>query len=825
MSAEDKGLTSKEAEKRLSEYGKNTLPEKPPPSDISILISQFKSPLVYVLAVAGVITFFLKEFSDTIIITFAVFVNTILGFIQEKKANNALSALKKMIHAQCRVVRDGELIKIEVSEIVPGDLIFLKQGEKIPADGKIIESSRLAISEAVLTGESIPVKKSEDDKVFQGTIVTSGAGEMMVETTGAKTEVGKIASSVQEAQEKTPFEKQLGYFSKQLSILILILTLFVFITGIITGKPITEIFKTSVALAVSAIPEGLLVALTVVLAVGMQRILSKRGLVRNLLSAETLGGVTTICTDKTGTLTEGKLDVVEIIGDEDEIIKQAFITFDDPVMEPTLAWIKKEKSGKVKEMDGFLDKHKRIDSIPFSPENRYFASFNEWEGGNCAFVNGAPEIILDQSDVDENEAKSLKKIIDDYTREGKRLFGIARKKFPSTKKNLEADDLKKNLEWLGMIVFFDPIRKGVRPVLEKFQKAGIKVLLVTGDYAPCAVTVFRELGVDVTEKDVILGEELEKLGAEGVAGRLKELFAERSYGIFARTKPQQKLKIVEALKLNNEVVAMMGDGVNDAPALKHADIGIVVGQATDVAKESADLVLLDSDFETVVEAIEEGRGIFDNLRKIILFLLCDAFKEIVAVVGSIILRLPLPITATQILWINIISDGFPHLALTVDGKDKNIMIKQPRPPGEKIVSSWMKKLIFIVSLTSGLLALSIFTYLYKTTGNERLAQSVTFATLGINSLIYVYSVRALTKPLWKSNPFANKWLNLAVLLGLVFQIFPFVTAWGRNFFKLEVLSFFHWTLVLSASGIVFITIEVSKTFLLAKSPDGRAEGI
>jgi P-type Ca2+ transporter type 2C len=817
MGNEKGGLTSKEALSRLEKFGPNVLPEKPPPSSFSILISQFKSPLVYVLIVAGVITFFLRELSDTAIITFAVFVNTILGFIQERRANNALSALKKMMQAQCRVMRDGELVKIEVSEVVVGDLVYLKQGEKVPADGKIVDAARLTVSEAVLTGESVPVKKKENDKVFQGTIVTAGAGQMLVEKTGGQTEVGKIALSVQEAQDKTPFEKQLAYFSKQLSILILALTVFVFATGILTGKSIAEIFTTSVALAVSAIPEGLLVALTVVLAVGMQRILSKKGLVRNLLSAETLGGVTTICTDKTGTLTEGKLDVVEIIGNEKEVINQAYITYDDPVMDPTLAWVKKKNPGMEKDKSDFLEKHKRIDSIPFSPENRFFASFNKWEKGeNCAFVNGAPEVILESSDIEEDEVLRLKKLIDTYTREGKRLFGVARKKFPSDKKKLETGDLKNNLEWVGMIVFFDPIRKGVKPVLEKFQKAGIKVLLVTGDYAPTAVTVFNELGVDVTLKDVISGEELEKLEVAEVAKKLKELFKDKSYGIFARTKPQQKLKIVQALKMNNEVVAMMGDGVNDAPALKHADIGVVVGSATDVAKESADLVLLDSNFETVVEAIEEGRGIFDNLRKIILFLLCDAFKEIVAVVGSIIFRLPLPITASQILWINIISDGFPHLALTVDTKDRNIMIKKPRSPDDKVVSPWMKQLIAIVSLTSGILALLIFVYFFKTTENLRLAQSVAFATLGINSLVYVYSVRALMKPLWHSNPFANKWLNFAVLLGLAFQLFPFVTVWGRNFFKLEVLSLFHWSIVFLSSVVVFITIEVSKKIFISE---------
>ncbi len=815
MPAYEKGLSTKEAGKRLLLYGANTIPEKRAQTSFSILLSQFKSPLVYILLFAGIASLVLGELGDSAIILFAVLVNTLLGFVQERRASKSLSALKKILQLQTRVIRDSELIKIDTSKIVPGDLVFLKHGEKVPADGKVVESSRLSISEAVLTGESVPVEKAEGDNVSQGTIVLSGSGKILIERTGLKTEFGKIASSVQEVHEETPFEKQLNTFSKQLSLLVLGLTAFVFVTGIFSRMALFELFTTSVALAVSAIPEGLLVALTVVLAVGMQRILKKRGLVRNLLSAETLGGVTTICTDKTGTLTQGKLEVIETVGEIDEIIKQSFLTNDDPVMEPIPSWIENNKVRTEYESSEVNERHKRLDSIPFSPENRYFATLNRWdETNNMILVNGAPEVILKRTNVEEDENKKLHDLIDSYTKEGKRLIGLARKKVPLEKVKFNEEDLEENLEWVGMIVFFDPVRKGAGEVLSKFRKAGIKVLLITGDYAQTAVTVMRELGIEIDLRDVVLGSELEEMDGKDLEMRLNKLFSNSDVGIFARTKPQQKLKIVESLKEIGEAVAMMGDGINDAPALHNADIGIVVGEATDVAKESADLVLLDSDFKTVIEAIEEGRGIFDNLRKIILYLLSDAFEEIIAVVGTLILRLPLPVTAAQILWINIISDGFPHLALTIDPKDKDIMKRLPRSPKEKVVSLWMRKLIVIVSLTGGVLALSIFIYMYKTSGNLGLAQSAAFATLGINSLIYVFSVRTLTSPFWKQNPFKNRWLNAAVILGLVFQVLPFTMEFTRNFFRLEILSFLQWLMVFSASIIMFITIEISKNYLV-----------
>ncbi|MFV1916881.1 MAG: cation-translocating P-type ATPase [Patescibacteria group bacterium] len=828
------GLTSAEAKKRLEEFGPNALPKKPPPSDFRIFVAQLKSPLVYILLVAGLVTLFLREYSDATMIFFAVFVNTILGFFQERKASKALEALKKLIHPRANVLRDGKVQDIDVAEVVPGDIVILHQGDKIPAGGEVIEANRFFASEAILTGESVPVAKKVKDSVFMGTVVTSGIARMEVKLTGGKTEIGKIAILVQELDGDTPLRRQLAHFSKQLSFLVVGLVVFVFVVGLATEKEAGEIFTISVALAVSAIPEGLLVGLTVVLAIGMQRILAKKGLVRRLVSAETLGGVTVICVDKTGTLTSGHMQVVGVEGEKDALAKQAILAndLDDPIVIAAYDWARQKLAGsqsggqakaKIRELER---KHARLDSIPFSSKDRFFASLNKGgsevdsgSGNNTIFVNGAPEFLVEWTDLGSEEKKEIKDKIEELSKEGKRLLGMAEKKVPFSKKKLTIKDVKSDLTWKGILSFSDPVRKGVREAFEKTKQAGIATIVITGDYPQTAISVMKQLDFDLDRKKVILGQELKRMNTIELAKKLEK---KDGVALFARTTPEQKLNIVDALKRNNEAVAMMGDGVNDAPALNKADIGIVVGEASDVAKETADLVLLDSSFATIVAAVEQGRNMFDNIRKIILYLMSDAFEGIFAVIGTIILNvtlipgLALPVTAAQILWINIISDGFPHLALTVDPKRSGLMNMPPRNPKEELVAPWMRWLILIVSIYGGIVALGLFTYIYITTDNLSLARSVAFATLGVNSLIYVFSVRTLRQPFWIENPLDNKWLNLAVFVGLFFQLIPFALSPLRKFLGLEVLSPLQWIAVFSAAGLMFILIEISKYFFRHK---------
>lgn len=794
------GLTNTEVQEKLKRFGPNVLPEKPLPSGLSVFLSQLRNPLVYVLLLAGIVTLAIQHYSDTLIILAAVVINTILGFIQERRAGNALYALKKLITPRAEVIRDGKRVKIEASFLVPEDLVILVPGAMVPADGEIVFDNRLYLDEAILTGESSPVPKKVKEKVFMGTIVSSGQALMRVEATGSLTKIGEIAEKVQEVKEETPLKKQLGRFSEKLVLLILGLVAFVFFAGILSGEKLADIFTTSVALAVSSIPEGLLVSLTVVLAIGMQKILKRRGLVRRLSSAETLGGVTTICLDKTGTLTQGKMRVVNFAGDKQELAKQAVLAndLDDPLVIAAFSWGREI-------IKNFIQKYQRIDSIPFSPKERFFASLHKWTNeSNMLFVNGAPDFLLEWCYLTDKEKEEIKKTIEEFSSQGKRLIGFARKETSIENRSIETNEVKEGLTWVGLLVFSDPVRPGVKEALKQAKDAGINTIVITGDYPKTAEAVLAEIGISVSKDQIILGEDLEKMNLEDLSQKVKTV------KLFARTSPDQKLKIVEALRKNGEVVAMMGDGVNDAPAIHEADIGIVVGEASDVARESADLVLLDSNFATVIAAIEEGRGMFENIRKIILYLMSDAFAEIIVILGSIVAGLPLAITAVQILWINLVSDGLPNLALTIDPVRKGIMRENPRPVKEPLVSKWMLFLIGITSLASGLIALASFFLVLTFTDNLILARSFAFAVLGLNSLTYVFSIRTLLVPFWKNNVFENKWLVMAVFMGIFLQVFPFLTFNLRQFFGIEKLSLNYWLAAGVLSIFVFMIIEALK---------------
>ena len=794
------GLSKEEALKRQQEYGLNTLPEKKPPSKFSIFFSQLKSPLVFVLLGASAVTVLIGHANDALIIMVAVTINTLLGFVQENKTSNSLAALKKFISTKTTVLRDGQREQIDTVYVVPGDVVFLNRGDKIPADGNLLSINRFTSNEAVLTGESIPVEKKVGEKVFMGTTVASGQAVILVEQTGSMTEVGKIADKIQDKEEITPFQVQLKKFSNQLLIVIGAIILFVFIVGVLRGMDLTEIFITSVALAVSSIPEGLLVSLTIVLTIGMQKILKRRGLVRKLAAAETLGGVSVICVDKTGTLTLGQTEVSDFIGDKSSLATQLIVAndLDDPVLISAYKWAKD-----IQKED--LNRYKRIDSIPFSSKEKFFISLNEWdEDENIVFVNGAPELLLNWTNLNEDKRKQILADIENLTDKGKRVLGFARKLVDLDKKNLDISDAKEGLEWVGIVAFSDPVRDGLKSSIKETMDAGIKTVVITGDYVNTSIYVLSQLGIEVFDDEYMTGSELLELSDEELDKKISKI------KLFARTTPEQKLRIVNAFKDNGEVVAMIGDGVNDAPALHRSDIGIVVNEASDVARETADLVLLDSSFSTIVHAIEEGRVMFENIRKIILYLLCDAFEEILVVLAGIILGLPLPVTAVQILWVNLVSDGLPNLSLTVDPKRRGIMKDKPRSPDEHIITSWMINLILFVSVIAGLTAFLSFYFVYKNTGNIVLARSVTFVTIGINSLVYVFSVRAPFTSFIKSRVFKNKWLGLSVLAGFGLQFLPFATETTRNFFKIEKLSLSYWSVAFGLSILMFLVVEAFK---------------
>lgn len=800
MFPQEKGLSEDEVKQKQAQYGLNILPEEPPPGVLSLIFDQIKSPLVYILILATLITLIVGHLTDAIIISLAVVMNTTLGFIQERRASRALFALRSFLTNTSSVLREGQRQTVNSDQIVPGDTVILKQGDKVPADGKLTFVNRLNINEAVLTGESLPVSKESGEEVFMGSTIATGQALMVVTDIGSATKMGEIAHKIQQAKESTPLQRQINTFGRQLVIVILVLTSMVFFLGLFYRHSFTEIFLTSVALAVAAIPEGLPISLTVVLAIGMQRILKHRGLVRKLVVAETLGGVSVICVDKTGTLTEGKMSVTDVVGKQEELAEQVLLAndLDDPIVIAAFAW------GRTILKD-FVSEHPRLDSIPFSSSERVFMSLHTWQGeGNRLYVNGAPERVLEYSTLNQPEKEKQLKILEELTAQGKRVIGYGQKIVPKNFKKIRSHDGQSGLTFVGLLAFSDPVRVGVKDALAQARRAGIKIKVVTGDYPKTAEFVLAELGMKVQPHEILLGSDLKKSSPSKLSLKVKTI------RLFARTTPEQKLAIVEALKSNGEIVAMMGDGVNDAPALHEADIGMVVGEATDVAQESADMVLLDSNFATIVKAVEEGRGMFENIRKIILYLLCDAFAEILLVFGSLVLGLPLPMTAVQILWINLVADGFPGLALTVDPKTSGLMKRKPRDSAELLVNSWMRNLIAFVSLVVGMLTLGAFLWVYGTSGNIYLARSMAFICLGLCTLIYVFSLKELNEKFRFNDLLENKWLLLGVLAGFGLLWLPFMNSSLLSFFGLVSLPFTYWLTAVILSLVVFVLIEIYK---------------
>ncbi|MDZ7586150.1 MAG: cation-transporting P-type ATPase [Patescibacteria group bacterium] len=791
------GLSQKEAEKRLKTGGLNEIKRQKIAGDWQLLLAQVKSPLIYVLLGAMVITGgLLKDLEDTIIIGMAVVFNTILGFFQERKANRALEVLAAVLTPKAKVKRNGQWQEIEARQIVAGDLVRLEMGSKVPADGRVVKADSLSCTEAVLTGESVAVEKEprirgvksvknsmgssafaeqkliDKSRVFMGTVVASGIGEMMVEQTGSQTEFGKIAESLKETKEPaTPLQRQLNQLAKILTWIVVVVALGVVGTGLSTGTDLKEIFPVAVALAVAAIPEGLAVALTVILAIGMQRILKQKALVRKLMAAETLGGVSVICCDKTGTLTEGKMRVVKVLTKERPLLRKAAAWCND--MRDPLEIAMNEWARRDSDMVSELHSYTRLDSLPFDHKYNYIATLHP----SLLLVSGAPEEMLQRSILTKKEKEQYLKQFEREAGKGHRLVGFAYKQCHS------ATVLRKDihgLRWLGVLVFEDPIREGVKEVLEQAKKAGIKIKMITGDYQATAEAVAKKLGI------------------------VKE-------DVYSRVKPEQKLAMVERLQAEGEVVAMTGDGVNDAPALQRADIGIVVNEASDVAKEAADMVLLDNNFGTILKAIAEGRLIRDNLKKVILYLLADSFAEIIIVVLSLIFRAPLAVTAGMILWINLVSDGFPNLALTMEPAEADLLLRKVDKRKNWLIDGEMSLLIGLISMVSALTAFTAYLYYWYHPGyGLEHARSVAFSLLGLNSLVYVWSARSLYLPVWKVKWSQNKWLVAAVLAGLGLQLAGLYSSFGQRLLGTVGINLAEWLVIGAGSLLMLVIVETVK---------------
>ncbi|MBW6440612.1 cation-transporting P-type ATPase [Patescibacteria group bacterium] len=880
LKSSQNGLASDKAEHRLKKYGKNALPVKKKFSALTILINQFKSPLVYILLVAALISFIFEEMVDASVILFAVFLNTIVGFIQESKAENSLAKLKEMVQHKSDVIRDGIEKEINSEDIVIGDIIVLRAGDRIPADGRILEAHELDVDESSLTGESVPITKvskiqdkqvveeSKDNMVYMGTAISRGRGMMVVTSIGIETKFGQIAQLLKETEtEETPLQKQLAAFSKMFGILTFLIVIIILAIGLFRGIHFEEIFTIAVAVAVAAIPEGLLVAVTVVLAIGMQRILKKGSLVRKLVAAETLGSTTVICTDKTGTLTEGKMKVDHIVtmssvfsiakNLKDKLIKEekhklAHIVavkiglicnnaIVENAQETSEHWkIHGDYTEKALLYSGrsigidpqkIRKDYKRIGEIPFNSERKFMATLNKSDADNFEiYAKGAPEEIINRSRyvliegkkkiMTEENLKFLKKSQEDLSRKGLRILAVAFKAVEDKKivdNFIEEndDELVNNLVFVGLIAIKDPIRVEAKQTIKLAKEAGIRIVMITGDNRLTAKTIANELGMKVDNQNILDGQQLDQMSTKdfnNIVGKIK---------VYARVAPHHKLRIVDALQSKGEVVAMTGDGVNDAPALKSSDIGIALGSGTEVAKGTADIILLDNNLKTIITTVEQGRVIYENIRKIIVYLISDSFSEVIVIMGALLFlpkEISLPLTAVQILWINLVTDGLPDAALTLEPKEENIMKEPPRKTNEPLLNLEIKTLIIAISISSGILSLAVFWYVFNVTGDFARANTITFSILAIDSLIYVFSVRSFRHSFFAKNMFSNWYLIAAVVFAFTFQMFGIYHPFFQSILKTVPLNLADWSLMIFVFLVELVIIEVIKyLFLIKKS--------
>jgi len=797
-----RGLTAEVVLAQRQKHGRNTLPSKKRPTALSIFLNQFKSPLVYIILAAAGISLIVREYSDFAIIMAVVVIDAILGFVQEYQAQRTYTALRGLLKPTTTVIRDGTRQEIDIQDLVPGDLVVLNAGERVPGDGEIIEGTKLAVDEAILTGESEPVSKSaeaEQNQVFMGTTVVTGRGLMRVTRTGSNTELGKIAASLQGGDhEETPLQVRLRAFSHALTWLVVAVTAAIMVTGLISGRPFLDMLRVSIILAIAAVPEGLLIAVTVILVLGMRKILERNGLVKKLLAVETLGSVAVICTDKTGTLTEGRMRVTHnVLVDPQRALETMVFcnNLEGPVDVALWEYARAQMSG---DPQAVADRSERLTEELFSSETKFMATANNVDGQQFDYLKGAPETVLDMCQITPEEGAHITAQVEQWAGEGLRLIGLAYRPH----KPLEDHS---GYTWVGLVAMEDPIREGVREAVEVAYRAGIQVKMITGDYRLTAERIARNIGLIANGDQILEGRELATLDDQQLQERVSETV------IFSRIRPQDKLRIVRALQARGEVTAMIGDGVNDAPALQRANIGVVVGSATDVAKETADLILLDSNFKTIVAAVEEGRAIFENIRKVVAYMLSNSFAELLTIFGAMMLGWPAPLAVAQILWVHLICDGPSDIVLGFEPKEGGIMEEKPKSLREPILNSLGLSLIGVISVTSALTALLLFGHFFKMHNNPIEGRSFAFASFAVNSMIYIFAYRSMRRSIFRSSPLSqNKALVASVAGGLLLAVGAFLAPQIRSLLGIVPLSLAQWGVVFGVAFSLLAVVEIGK---------------
>ena len=840
------GLTEKEALKRLHKYGENKLKEGKKDSIIVRFIKQFNDFMIIILLITSVISAITTkvegsgDYIDSIIIIAIVFFNALMGLIQEYKAEKSLEALKKMSSPTAMVKRDGKIKNIKAEQIVIGDIILLEAGKYVPADCRLVKASSLQIEEASLTGENIPVQKNVEiinnknislgdmkNCAFSTTIVINGHGEAIVTETGMNTSVGKIAKMIDtDSVPQTPIQKKLEEVGKTLGIVCLLICAAIFIIGIFKKIPILEMFMTSIGLAVAAIPEGLPAIVTIILSLGVTRLAKKNVIIRKLPAVETLGSSSVICSDKTGTLTQNQMQVVDIFTnnnlDQRFAIQLATMCTDCNIEkekgkiriigDPTeIALVESGiKYGENKEE--LYKKMQRIKDIPFDSTRKLMSTIHK-NGINYRIITkGAPDVLLKKCSnyysngkVESMNSAKIKEIENKNQKMAEKALRVIAVAYVDTRvlpKTINSKEIEKNLIFVGLIGMIDPPRKGVKEAITTCKKAGIKTVMITGDHIVTAKAIALELGILNKGELAITGNELEKMPQNELEKNIQK------YSVFARVSPEHKVRIVKAFQSTGAIVAMTGDGVNDAPALKNANIGISMGEnGTDVAKNASDMILTDDNFVTIVSAVKQGRNIFDNIIKTIHFLIATNIAEIFTIFVGLILGFPTPLVAIQLLWINLVTDSLPGIALGLEPAERNIMDRKPRNIRKSIFADGLWSDIFLEGVMLGTLTLIAFWFGNKIYGLE-VARTMAFISLGMLELVHSINVKS-KESLFKSGIFKNKYLVIAFIICSILQLGTAIHPTAITIFKLVKLNRIQWlyTMIISVSPILIVELQ------------------